>query len=168
MSTISRSVIRRCRPRFVVVVHCSPLTASSIRAWAVWQVEPISHRYATRISESSSCRSRPTATPSDPDGNSLLNAFWFSVVRARTIRQKSVVFWFIVKPHNVRDHRAGISDHPFQKHTQVRLRAHHIVMPPASATGSNVGERPDVVSKSILQLSRVDSCNNTANVLVWN
>ena len=29
---------------------------------------------------------------------------------------------------NVRDHRAGTSDHPFQKHAQVRLRVHHIVI----------------------------------------
>ena len=29
---------------------------------------------------------------------------------------------------NVRDHRAGTNDHPFQKHTQVRLRVHHIVI----------------------------------------
>ena len=26
-----------------------------------------------------------------------------------------------VKGHNVRDHRAGTSDHPLQKHAQVRL-----------------------------------------------
>ena len=35
------------------------------------------------------------------------------------------------KPHNVRDHRAGTagtSDHPFQKHAQVRLRVHRIVI----------------------------------------
>ena len=30
--------------------------------------------------------------------------------------------------NNVRDHRAGTSDHPFQKHAQVRLRVHHIVI----------------------------------------
>ena len=34
-----------------------------------------------------------------------------------------------LKRDNVRDHRAGTSDHPFQKHAQVRLRVHHIVIP---------------------------------------
>ena len=34
------------------------------------------------------------------------------------------------KPDNVRDHRAGTSDHPFQKRAQVRLRVHHIVIRP--------------------------------------
>ena len=29
---------------------------------------------------------------------------------------------------NVNDHRAGTSEHPFQKHAQVRLRVHHIVI----------------------------------------
>ena len=29
---------------------------------------------------------------------------------------------------NVRDHRAGTSDHLFQKHAQARLRVHHIVI----------------------------------------
>ena len=29
---------------------------------------------------------------------------------------------------NVRDHRAGTSDQPLQKHAQVRLRVHHIVI----------------------------------------
>ena len=32
------------------------------------------------------------------------------------------------KRDNVRDHRAGTSDHPFQNHAQVRLRVHHIVI----------------------------------------
>ena len=32
------------------------------------------------------------------------------------------------KSDNVRDHRAGTSDLPFQKHAQVRLRVHHIVI----------------------------------------
>ena len=34
-----------------------------------------------------------------------------------------------VQADNVRDHRAGMSDHPLQKHAQVRLRVHHIVIP---------------------------------------
>ena len=34
----------------------------------------------------------------------------------------------LIKPNNVRDHRAGTSDHPLQKHAQVRLRVHHIVI----------------------------------------
>ena len=34
----------------------------------------------------------------------------------------------LVERDNVRDHRAGTSDQPFQKHAQVRLRVHHIVM----------------------------------------
>ena len=37
-----------------------------------------------------------------------------------------------LKRNNVSDHRvrtAGMSDHPLQKHTQVRLRVHHIVIP---------------------------------------
>ena len=29
---------------------------------------------------------------------------------------------------NARDHRAGTSDHPLQKHAQVQLRVHHIVI----------------------------------------
>ena len=32
------------------------------------------------------------------------------------------------KEHNVRDHRAGTIDQPLQKHAQVRLRVHHIVI----------------------------------------
>ena len=34
----------------------------------------------------------------------------------------------IAPQDNVRDHRAGMSDQPLQKHTQVRLRVHHIVI----------------------------------------
>ena len=34
-----------------------------------------------------------------------------------------------VERDNVRDHRAGTSDHPLQNHAQVRLRVHHIVIP---------------------------------------
>ena len=34
-----------------------------------------------------------------------------------------------IEPDNVRDHRAGTSNHPFQNHAQVRLRVHHIVIP---------------------------------------
>ena len=34
----------------------------------------------------------------------------------------------LIEADNVRDHRAGSSDHPFQKHAQVRLRVHHIVI----------------------------------------
>jgi hypothetical protein len=41
-------------------------------------------------------------------------------------------------PHSSRvdngsDHRAGTIDHPIQNHAQVRLRVHHIVIPPLSA-----------------------------------
>jgi hypothetical protein len=35
----------------------------------------------------------------------------------------------LCKPANGDDHRAGTSDHPFQKHAQVRLRVHRIVIP---------------------------------------
>ena len=35
---------------------------------------------------------------------------------------------FLIELDNVRDHRAGISDHPIQNHAQVRLRVHHIVI----------------------------------------
>ena len=45
----------------------------------------------------------------------------------------------IVEPHNVRDHRAGTSDHPLQKHAQVRLRVHHIVIQRLSACGFKIG-----------------------------
>ena len=41
---------------------------------------------------------------------------------------RASVFAFIDKWDNVRDHRAGTSDHPFQKHAQGRLRVHHIVI----------------------------------------
>ena len=44
-----------------------------------------------------------------------------------TIRRVSIEN-LIDEADNVRDHRAGTSDHPFQKHAQVRLRVHHIVI----------------------------------------
>ena len=34
----------------------------------------------------------------------------------------------MVERDNVRDHRAGTIDRPLQKHAQVRLRVHHIVI----------------------------------------
>ena len=33
-----------------------------------------------------------------------------------------------IRSDNVRDHPAGMSDQPLQKHTQVRLGVHHIVI----------------------------------------
>ena len=50
------------------------------------------------------------------------NAIAVDTIRVVTIRSD------ILKRDNVRDHRAGTSDHPHQKHTQVRLRVHHIVI----------------------------------------
>ena len=44
-------------------------------------------------------------------------------------RSRSRQHVFTALLDNVRDHRAGTSDHPFQKHAQVRLRVHHIVIP---------------------------------------
>ena len=45
----------------------------------------------------------------------------------------------MIRRDNVRDHRAGTSDHPLQKRTQIRLRVHHIVIPrlPLSSVKSN-------------------------------
>ena len=42
----------------------------------------------------------------------------------------------LVERDNVRDHRAGTSDHLLQKHAQVRLRVHHIVMSQRNQTNS--------------------------------
>ena len=56
-----------------------------------------------------------------------LCGFSFAVQPAATIRMTKVNS-FIGEPDNARDHRAGTSDHPLQKHTQVRLRVHHIVI----------------------------------------
>ena len=48
-------------------------------------------------------------------------------------RAPVIIYVSVRRQHNVRDHRAGTIDHPFQKHAQVRLRVHHIVMPRYSA-----------------------------------
>ena len=54
-------------------------------------------------------------------------------------RSRSRQHVFTVLLDNVRDHRAGTSDHPFQKHTQVRLRVHHIVIRRFAAWPASIG-----------------------------
>eukprot|EP01047_Picozoa_sp_COSAG01_P044583 COSAG01_NODE_4044_length_5408_cov_1.746468_6_plen_64_part_00 len=40
-----------------------------------------------------------------------------------------------LRTHNVRDHRARTSDHPFLSHAQVGLRVHRIVILPLAEVG---------------------------------
>ena len=47
---------------------------------------------------------------------------------AKQVRIPNVGRLVILKLDNVRDHPAGMSDSPLQKHTQVRLGVHHIVI----------------------------------------
>ena len=58
----------------------------------------------------------------------------------------------MLKPDNVRDHRAGTNDHPFLNHAQVRLRVHRFVIQTAGQRVSrilslNIHETEEVAKK---------------------
>ena len=68
----------------------------------------------------------------------------------------------LIKPNNVRDHRAGTSDHPLQKHAQVRLRVHHIVIMRVPESGQST----NTLGHAAVETHSVQECLCSHNQLI--
>ena len=77
-------------------------------------------------------------------------------------RSRSRQHVFTALLDNVRDHRAGTSDHPFQKHAQARLRVHHIVIMRVPESGQST----NTLGHAAVEMHSVQECLCSHNQLI--